>query len=330
MALYRPEDQGESIRDIQDRLSALGFSTEPDPPGHFGPGTEAAVRSFQRARHLAEDGLIGRETWRTLVDAGFSLGERQLYYRMPMLHGDDVAELQACLDALGFDPGDIDGIFGSDTLRALLDFQQNRRMPEDGIAGPAVVTELRLMQRETSKMGRHLIKERVWLASLPTGLAGATVLVDPFCRNDAEAVDAWRAAIGAERRLRELGAHPILSRSSDTRPAERLRALHANERAANLVIAFAHPGTDEAGVYSFASAISKSEAAEAIASAVAGHLGVPQLGRVMPILRETRAAAIVTALPALDAQLGTRVVSRIEVWLLEEHESRNHSPSRPR
>ncbi|MEE9298223.1 MAG: peptidoglycan-binding protein [Acidimicrobiia bacterium] len=315
MALYRREDQGEPVRDIQDRLSALGFDTKPDLSGEFGAATEAAVRSFQEARSLAADGLIGRETWRALVDAGFVLGDRQLYYRMPMLHGDDVAELQRCLNAIGFDAGDVDGILGPDTLRGLLDFQQNRRLAEDGIAGPLVVRDLRLMSRETSKMGRHEVRERAWLASLPPTLAGSRVFVDPFCRTDDEAAAAWRASVGAGKRLRDLGAHVITSRSSDTRPAERLRALHANERAVDLVIAFAHPATDRPGIYSFASPMSHSEAGAAIARGLAPALGLEPLGRVMPILRETRSPAVVIASDAVDQSIGDLAAISLERWL---------------
>src|SRR3989304_8600927 len=107
-----------------------------------GAGTEAAVRTFQESRRSAADGLVGRETWRTLVDAGYSLGDRLLYHRMPMLHGEDVAEMQRRLNAIGFEAGPGDGIFGSNTLRAVLDFQQNLRIAADGVGGPEVISEL--------------------------------------------------------------------------------------------------------------------------------------------------------------------------------------------
>lgn len=315
MPIHRRGDSGDPVRDIQSRLSALGFACDGDATGVFGEATETAVRAFQEDRRLPVDGLVGPETWRTMVDAGFVLGDRQLYRRMPMLHGDDVAELQSSLNAIGFDAGDVDGIFGPDTLRALLDFQHNRRLAEDGIAGPIVISELRLMSRETSKMGRHEIREKVWLASLPNSLVGLRVFVDPFCRDDMEAKAAWEAAVEASRVLREVGAHPIASRSSDTRPAERLRALSANERGADLVVAFAHPGSDEEGIYSFASRISHSAAGAALAMAVARVLQVPTHGRVMPILVETRPPAIVIAVKDMTGEIGETAIAAIEQWL---------------
>jgi N-acetylmuramoyl-L-alanine amidase len=323
MALYQIGDTGDAVRDIQDRLAAVGFAINGDRSGEFGEGTEAAVRSFQESRRLAADGMVGRETWRILVDASYTLGDRLLYYRMPMLHGDDVAELQSRLNALGFEAGADDGIFGPVTLRAVLEFQQNRIMAEDGIIGPAVVAELTLMSRETGKMGRHELKERVWLSNLPHSLAGQRVFVDPYCRDDREAIEAWAAAHGAINTLSEAGAHPVLSRSADTRPAERLRAEHANELGAFIVIGFALPSTDVPGVYFYSSARGQSEAGERIAAAVAAGLGVEAVGRATPLLRDTRAPAIVVALPRLDAAVGASTARKVESWFF------SNEPSKP-
>lgn len=317
MALYQIGDTGAPVRDIQERLQVLGFSSAPDAPGVFGEGTASAVTAFQKARHLTPDGLVGRETWRTMVDAGHQLGDRLLYHRMPMLHGDDVADLQRRLNAVGFDTGLVDGIFGASTLRAVLDFQQNRHMSEDGVVGPEVVQELGQISRETTKMGRHHVRERVWLAELPHSLVGLRVFLDPFCRDDHESAESWTAAGGAALTVREAGAQAHLSRSADTRPAERLRAEHANEIAADLVIGFCHPGTDISGVFYFASAQSHSEAGSAIATGLATRLGVRAVGRSMPLLRATRAPAVVVSLPRLDSTLGRAVVRAVDEWFGE-------------
>ena len=186
MRLYRIGDEGEPVRDIQDRLTALGFGSNRDEAGEFGAGTAAAVRTFQAARGLGVDGIVGPDTWRTMVAAGYSLGDRLLYHRVPMMRGDDVADLQRRLSSLGFDCGKVDGIFGPDTLNALLDFQSNRRMPEDGIAGREVADELGLMARATQKHGREAVRERQWIKGLPHYVAGQRIYVDAFCRDPAE------------------------------------------------------------------------------------------------------------------------------------------------
>ena len=56
-----------------------------------------------------------------------------------MLRGDDVAELQQRLCALGFDTGRVDGIFGDRTSGALAEFQRNAGLPVDGIVGGATL-----------------------------------------------------------------------------------------------------------------------------------------------------------------------------------------------
>ena len=315
MPLYRQGDAGDAVRDIQERLAALGFSCAPDIPGSFGDTTTSAVTAFQDSRRLPADGVVTPETWKSLVDAGFRPGDRLLYYRLPMLHGEDVASLQHDLNALGFDPGAIDGIFGAATLRAVIDFQQNRRLPEDGIVGPQFLEELTLMVRATHKAGRDALRERVWLRSLPPTLTGERVFVDAACRDDHEADQAWEAAVAAAALVGELGGRALLSRSADTRPPESLRALQANELAADLVLGFSLPGSDVPGVYFFASTLSHSEAGEALAAALAPRLGLAPVGRVMPILQRTRAPAIVVALPALGPRAGRAVVRALEAWL---------------
>ena len=117
-AVLRPGSSGEAVRDLQQRLSALGFDVPPEEAGRFDGGTLAAVSAFQEGRGLRADGVCGRETWATLVESGFRLGDRMLYRRRPMLRGDDVGELQRRLNALGFDAGREDGILGDDTAGA--------------------------------------------------------------------------------------------------------------------------------------------------------------------------------------------------------------------
>jgi N-acetylmuramoyl-L-alanine amidase len=327
VALYRTGNSGEPVRDIQDRLIQLGLSIGDDAVGSFGDGTREAVEAFQRERSLAPDGMVGRETWRTMVDAGFRPGDRLLYYRLPMLHGDDVAALQHDLNALGFDAGIVDGIFGAEAMRAVLDFQQNRGMAEDGIVGTEVINELTLMTRATKKMGREVVHERVWLRTLPGNVTGQRIFVDAFCRDDLEAGLAWEAGSAAAAVLRELGAHSILSRAIDTRPPERNRARQANEVAADMVIGFSLPRTDQPGVFYFQSPLSSSESGRELAQGIAARLGLDAIGRVTPILRETRATAVVVTVPTLDKRLGAAVARGIQEWLQSRAEDGTQSPS---
>jgi N-acetylmuramoyl-L-alanine amidase len=309
--LYRIGDEGEPVRDIQGRLNALGHATAPDTTGSFGDGTLVAVQRFQSARGLPADGIVGPDTWRALVRAGYSLGDRMLYHRVPMMRGDDVAELQRQLNALGFDAGKVDGVFGPDTLGGLLDFQANRRMAEDGISGRAVADELSLMARATAKTGREVVREREWLARLPRTLVGQRIYVDAFCRTAEERDTAWRAAVTFSRIIQDLGAAPLLSRSADTTPTERVRALRANRLNVDLIVAFATPGSDGACVSYFASAHSSSSAGEHLANAIGERLTIPVHGRAVPMLRNTRSPAVIVAATPLNETTGGRTAQGV-------------------
>lgn len=158
-----PGDRGSAVEDVQKRLLMLGFDLGPTGiDGVFLGATFAAVRSFQADHHLAEDGVIGDETWSALVDATFTLGDRLLYLRFPHLHGADVRRLQGALNVLGFACGEPDGIFGAFTERAVREFQANVGLPADGIAGMDTV---RMLER----LGH------VWEGKDPTSPAALTV-----------------------------------------------------------------------------------------------------------------------------------------------------------
>ena len=219
---------------------------------------------------LPADGIVGPDTWRALVGAGYRLGDRLLYRRVPMMRGDDVADLQRKLNALGFDTGKVDGIFGSDTLTGLLDFQANRRLGEDGIAGRDVAAELDLVARATAKPGREGVREHQWLAALPDNLIGQRIYVDAFCRTPDEAVGAWAAATVFSTLIQDLGAHPIASRSIDTTPAPRVRAVRANRLGVDFIVGFCLPLNEAPGVFFFASAHSHSPAGERLAGSGGG------------------------------------------------------------
>jgi hypothetical protein len=72
----------------------------------------------------------------------------------------------------------------------------------------------------------------------------------------------------------------------------------------DLIVGFALPGSEEPGVFFFGSPLSKSRAGEHIAVAVADCLSLPIAGRAVPLLKNTRAPAIVVAVEPLDAAVG--------------------------
>jgi N-acetylmuramoyl-L-alanine amidase len=307
MRLYRVGDEGPAVRDIQDRLFALGFDPSPDERSCFGEGTRRAVGRFQKAKGLDSDGIVGPDTWRSLYEAGYRLGDRIIFMRRPMIRGEDVAELQSRLNSLGFDSGKVDGIYGPQTETAVIDFQHNRHLAEDGRVGPEVVTEIHLVTRGEMKEGRQAIREREWLRMLPETMAGARIFLDADCRDADEAHDAWDAASAAALAIQEAGGVPVMSRSSDVTLPERLRARRANRVGSDLIVAFRINRDGDDSVFYFASEHSSSQAGAELARSIALTVGGRVEGRASAMLKETRAPAAVVSMRRLDEKTGLAV-----------------------
>lgn len=273
MRLYRIGDSGEPVRDIQGRLSALGFSLGVDPTGEFGEGTRDAVMSFQSRRGLASDGILGPDTWRALYEAGYTLGDRILYYRMPMMRGDDVADLQRRLNDLGFDADKVDGVFGPLTHAALTDFQSNRGMAEDGVCGPRVVAELEAVRRSDPEAGRERVREREWVRALPPSVVGTRIYIDPVSEADEAGGVSWDLGVRLAMAFQNLGGIPVFSRSMDICPPAPTRARRANRLGVHLTISVQPVVEEDPAVHYFESAHSRSEAGALLAGSIASEIG---------------------------------------------------------
>lgn len=182
MRPIRSGDRGPAVEDIQRRLLTLGFELgRTGIDGVFLGRTLEAVRAFQRAQGIDEDGLVGDATWSALVDATFTLGDRALYLRLPHFHGRDVRLLQEALNALGFACGQADSIFGAFTERAVREFQSNAGLPADGIVGPKTVGALTALRhvwegkdpRSHSAARTGPVRESGKLEALSVALRGA-------------------------------------------------------------------------------------------------------------------------------------------------------------
>lgn len=315
----RTGDQGPGVADLQRRLRAAGLPVAPDPDGVFGPGTRAAVEAFQHRRGLRVDGSCGTETWSALVEAGYSLGTRLLYRRHPMMRGDDVAELQRRLSALGFDTGRVDGIFGPATQRAVAEFQGNVGLAVDGTVGVTTVQELdRVMPRHADPSLVSAVRDRERLLRSPRTLLDRRIAIA-----ESGGLDALVTAV--RRQLTAAGAHvvPILhpvgsvqAAMANTAEAEVLLAVHLHGAEARCSCAY------YAG-YSYESPGGRrlAELAQDLAANALGVPGAGPTGMSLPVLRETRMPAVVCELgtPALVVEqlgrLATALVDALAAWV---------------
>jgi N-acetylmuramoyl-L-alanine amidase len=306
--------RGGAVLDIQARLGSLGHPIDPNEHGNFGPSTEVAVRTFQERRHLIVDGIVDEHTWAELVEAGYSLGDRVLYLRYPYFRGDDVRNLQAGLNLLGFDAGREDGIFGGRTDRAVHDFQRNVGLPPDGIVGDTTVEGLRRLRPVGPGPGRADVREGEALRRLSASLQGARIAVDAghgagdpgFLgpRGLSEAEVALQIADDLAVELESRGAVPFLLRTPSENPSTGDRAARANELGVEVLVAL-HLGSDgdpaAAGASSFYygregwHSQGGKRLAELIQQELAEVAGRPDRGahpKALPILRETQMPAV--------------------------------------
>ena len=131
---------GDAVKTLQDKLNALGYNSG-NVDGIFGAKTYAAVTAFQKANSLGVDGIVGKLTWGKLYGVSPAMPvETTTVVGRPMVsygsRGDAVRKLQELLNALGYDCGSVDGIFGSKTKAAVLAFQKANGLGVDGIVGP--------------------------------------------------------------------------------------------------------------------------------------------------------------------------------------------------
>ena len=147
--------EGADVKSAQSFLALRGFSAGAQD-GVFGAQTEAAVKRFQAARGLNADGVIGPQTWKSLLQstqqaqstgtqapATVNSASQTRKTLEAGASGPEVATLQSLLSARGFSPGAQDGQFGGKTDYAVRTFQRANGLIADGIVGPQTWDALR-------------------------------------------------------------------------------------------------------------------------------------------------------------------------------------------
>lgn len=92
-----------------------------------------ALKAFQQQRGIIADGMITSGTLRALREASYTLGRACFPLQSNQFVGDDVAQLQTQLHDLGFYTNRIDGHFGHKTHAAVVSYQLNYGLNNDGV-----------------------------------------------------------------------------------------------------------------------------------------------------------------------------------------------------
>ena len=163
----KPGDTGLAVRELQALLAQQGYLQEAYVDGDYSYFTEKAVTDFQKDLCLTADGIAWPQTmtllhhnygeWEVVTEPDYytaaclervceDCGYKETKEIGVMLqlgdYSDDVKTLQKRLNALGYDVGYPDGLFGDGTKRAVKNYQKDHDLEEDGIVWPGVWTSL--------------------------------------------------------------------------------------------------------------------------------------------------------------------------------------------
>ncbi len=234
-----------------------------------------------------------------------------------MLRGDDVAELQQRLGALGFDSGRVDGIFGDLTETGVLEFQRNVGLVVDGVAGAVTVGELlrmRAAHRRTELISA--VRAREVLRSAPHTLVGRHVAIgEPG--GLASTLSSFRRSLIAS------GARVTAMHHPD----DSIQAREANAGEADVLVGLRlDPGAEGCATAYYAGYRTESEGgrrlAEIVQATVPGALDIADRGvrgMSVPLLRETRMPAVLVELGPVVAserpgELAAALAEALEAW----------------
>ena len=142
-------DEGQDVKDLQQALISLGY-LHTDATGTFGSATKEAVEAFQKDMGLSVDGVAGPKTLTKLYDKTEVVeGDSQSASGSTLKKGDEgsgVTELQNLLKAAGYFSSECTGYFGSITETALKNYQRDKGLTVDGLAGERTLASLRAQQ----------------------------------------------------------------------------------------------------------------------------------------------------------------------------------------
>jgi peptidoglycan hydrolase-like protein with peptidoglycan-binding domain len=146
-------DKGWQVTELQNTLKNMGYYTA-SPSGVYDTATQNAVKKFQTAHHLTVDGIAGKKTLQLLsllaatptpapeitaapLPTETPLTSWNVIVMKNGTRGIEVTRLQYRLMELGYYTCAADGVYNSDEIAAVKEFQRKNGLAVDGIAGLA-------------------------------------------------------------------------------------------------------------------------------------------------------------------------------------------------
>ena len=143
--LIKEGDKGSKVVEVQKKLIAHGENLNPyGADGDFGPKTEKAVKSFQSKKGLSVDGVVGPKTMAELNKSPKKVvkddGKAIVAYPGLIKKGSRGKNVKRIQRAVGVNL--VDGIFGSDTEKAVKVYQKRHGLQVDGLVGRVTWNEM--------------------------------------------------------------------------------------------------------------------------------------------------------------------------------------------
>ena len=155
-------DTGKDVTVLQSALKELGFLNQ-TANGTFDAATAAALKAFQKANNIRQDGIAAPEVLKLIFEGKpvNSKGKKVTVNTLPNrevseLHsgqmGEQVVDLQQRLQKLGMYTGEITGTYGTATVNAVKKFQETHKLIQDGKAGANTLRLLYLLTDSTTSL----------------------------------------------------------------------------------------------------------------------------------------------------------------------------------
>lgn len=184
--VLRPGDSGTAVKELQYRLKELGYYSA-SRDGVYGAQTRTAVMAFQKRNGLTADGIAGPATLKKLYSSsavkagdstsgsgsgssgsGSSGSSETLKTNQSLKPGDSSSQVRAMqnrLKELGYYTNTVDGQYGYSTRQAVLAFQKNNGLTQDGIAGEATLKKMvssSAVGKDDVKSGTYVTERLDW------------------------------------------------------------------------------------------------------------------------------------------------------------------------
>lgn len=150
------------VKELQEHLLSKSVYPYFEETGYYGPITKEAVKEFQEKSRIQVDGIAGPQTNQKIKVLRY--GDM----------GKPVIKLQRLLKEWGVYTGIVDGMYGNGTKSAVANFQQQRGLKSDGIAGPQTFSKLNQKSSSVSGTVKELTVTSTAYTASCDGCSGVT------------------------------------------------------------------------------------------------------------------------------------------------------------